>query len=434
MRNSPVTGMSLSLPHNLHHVLCAHRWSPERLRMVQSTALKNLVEHACREVPYYQQLFREHGLKPGHIRTVEDLSRIPSTSKADLLKCDPDALLSRSADRKRLHYDCSSGSSGKPLGVYFDRQYIQNRNLRFLRGLWAAGYRPGKRLMLMTDRGDSKGRPWMNWKQVSVELEAQEMLVALHKFRPQVLYGFGTPLRNLIEFSKASGEVWPADCRVVWTAETLDPCTRRHLESITGSPICDFYGMTEMGLVAWQCKAQQGYHLANESIVSELVPLSQRSEDRQLILTNLTLYAMPLIRYETGDLAELMEAGTCACDSRLPRLRQVQGRVIDTLKFPDGHRISPYTLINRLELVAGLNAFQVIQRREDHVDLTVQVPYDRRSAVDPQIRDILAEVIQPYASFDIHYAQRLDMSRPGKFRCVRSDLLTDSHCDPDSLP
>jgi len=156
-----------SILENYRAVFSGQWWNPERIRRMQERKLVRLVRHAYTTVPYYNKLFDQAGVSPTAVTTLDDLQRLPLTSRRELSQQDPDELISTRFERADLEHDSSSGSSGTPFALYLDKHYVLNRNMRFLRGLMAAGYRPGDRLLLITDRHGGKGKPWLRWEKLS---------------------------------------------------------------------------------------------------------------------------------------------------------------------------------------------------------------------------------------------------------------------------
>ncbi|MBU2479445.1 MAG: phenylacetate--CoA ligase, partial [Gammaproteobacteria bacterium] len=95
---------------------------------MQERKLVRLVQHAYTTVPYYRKLFDQAGISPSTIATLNDLQRIPVSTKQTLIQQDPNELISSRFKRAELQHDSSSGSSGTPFSVYLDKDYVLNRN------------------------------------------------------------------------------------------------------------------------------------------------------------------------------------------------------------------------------------------------------------------------------------------------------------------
>lgn len=409
-----------SILENYRAIFSGQWWPRERIRRLQERKLARLVRHAYATVPFYKRLFDAAGVSPESIASLDDLKRLPLTSKSVLNEYHHGELISSRFRHSALEYDSSSGSSGTPFAVYLDRRYVRNRNMRFLRGLIATGYRPGDRLLLITDRHGGKGKPWMRWEKASPEESPDRLLERVDRFRPAVLYGSGTPLRQLAGAIVDKGYSTGFLKSVVWTAETLDAKTRRLLERAFGAPVFDFYGLTEMGLVAWECPAHSGYHVSDDSVIVEYLPISKPDGPGRMVMTNLNLYSMPLIRYDTGDLGIARPDGRCSCGRGLSRLGRVEGRVVDTIKLPGGEMLSPYSFICRLEIVEGLQRFQIVQYTYDNITVFIKALPEARSRVEQDVRRICQGIVGDRVGVTV---ADLEDGRPqemAKFRAVQS--------------
>ncbi len=335
-------------------------------RTEQETLLLRLCEYAYQHSVYYRELFDNNGLTPTAIRSIDDFAQLPVAAKVALRDAGT-KLRSDDITLGRLTEEKSSGSTGSPFVVAFDRDYLLNRNLRFLRGLWAAGYRWPMPLLLVTGTKERNPSRWMRWHYASIKVSPAESLATYESVRPRVVYGCVTPLRELALALLQHGTSVPAPRSVITTAETLDQNTRQLLQRAFGCEVFDFYGMTEMGLVGWECRAHAGYHLALDSVLVEQVPLGDDSGRCQLIYTNLALRGTPLLRYVSGDIGYGYTTARCDCGSSLPRLQRIEGREVDVITLPDGRRCSPYQFTCELEKLAELRRYKVIQEAADSI-------------------------------------------------------------------
>ncbi len=388
------------------------------IRARQETRLNALVDHAFHHVPYYRALFDSVGLKPGHVRHLDDLYKIPMTSKSMLQRIPPVQRISEKCNIDALVTERTSGSTGQPLTSYFDPHFLSTRNGLFLRALHVAGYRLGQKLLLIT-AGEKPSRPWLRWRYASIESPAEELVSELNNFRPSVLYGCTTPLRLMAEYIQASNDRAHRPQVVISTAETLDIHTRGLLESGFGTDVYDLYGLTEMGLVAWECSAHNGYHLSEDTTIVEFV----RNEDHnasELIMTNLELEAMPLIRFRTGDLATPVKGGECHCGRTLQRIRRIEGRMVDCLRLPDNKVITPYRLTLALENISGLGRYQILQESPDRCVVRIEDDGSDRDGLERTVCQALAPVLGAQVQVAVAFESSIAPSPGRKFRIVEN--------------
>jgi len=326
--------------------------------------LERLVKETARHVPFYRALWTSAGVDIDGLSLPHDLTRLPVIRKSDLLAARVKARLDDRRRRSHLVAETTSGSSGEPLEILLDRLAVRRRQLRFLRALVSVGYRPGERLMLVASRHAAPlGARILGWTYASLK-EGEDALAAEYwRVQPNVLYG---PLSSLLALADRlmSGRRRHHRPRlVVTTAEEVTAAQRATLERAFVSTIADFYGMTELGLVAWRSGLEQPYRLPAANLLLEFLPCAADAELERLIVTDLSGGAMPLVRYETGDLVRR--------DHTLPDapIMRIAGREIDCLHLPGGRRISPYRITTSLEVVEGLDQYEVVQ----HEDLSVEV-------------------------------------------------------------
>lgn len=397
-----------------------NQWrKPEALMAIQNRKLKSLVQTAYHHVGYYRRLFDECGLSPARINSIEDLPRIPITTKADLQAHPESEIINKAYASEKLSSERSSGSTGQPFRVYYDPAYQSIRNLLFLRGLIAAGYRPGHKMQLVTDAG-KKDKPLLRWHYSSILDSPEHLLAELNRTRPDILYGCKTPLVRLAEHIRNSRAEAHTPKRIFSTAELLNPESRSLLEKVFSARVFDFYGSTEMGLVGWECGAGNGYHLSADSVIVEFLPVPGNSGLSRLVMTNLDLNAMPLIRYESGDLGLAGPAERCRCGRWLPKLQRVEGRQNDCLRLKDGRTVSPFQLTCTVEKIPGIRKYQVIQT--DWNDFTIKLKVDERDrpAAGALVEQTLRSVLGSEIRLSLDFVLPIEGQRGRKFRVVES--------------
>ena len=392
----------------------------EAIRNLQEDKLKYLIRYAYQHVPYYQTLFDDIGLKPTDINSLDDLSNIPITTKVDLQSIPPVERISDQFNLDELVAEHSSGSTGQPFTAYFDKHFVITRNNMFLRALRAMGYRPGQKLMLVT-AGHNRTRRWLRWHYASIESPADNLIDQLNKFRPTILYGCTTPLRLMALHAQKSGQKLYQPKTVISTAETLDEDTRILLQETFGATVYDLYGLTEMGLVAWQCPAQEGYHLSEDTTIIEFKQDEHYQSDR-LIMTNLELKAMPLIRYQTGDLSKVIDNVSCSCGRQLQRIERIEGRMIDSIRISSDKSISPYRITLALENITGLGRYQIIQNDIDQFTIRIESNNADRTTMELCIRNALIPILDSNAQFMVRFEDSINPPPGKKFRVIENRI------------
>lgn len=366
--------------------------SPDRRRELRERKLRAVVREAAEHVPLYREAFRTAGLRADDIQSLDDLDRLPVIERATLAGAPVDDRLSRRAARADLSTETSSGSTGRPLTVRLDSRARRSRNLRFLRALRAVGYRPGHRLLLVTERPGTAWRRRLRWTGCPLTAPPEQLATAFAEIRPHVLYGCATPLRLLAEhiLGHASDGLRTSIPRaVVTTAEMLDATTRQRLGQAFGCPVYDLYGLSEVGLVGAEGPGLAGYAVAEAGLFIELIPSPHVPGLARIVVTDLDAVAMPFLRYDTGDLALVDRSGGIV---------RIDGRSVDCLRLPNGRRVSPYAVTHALERVCELRRYRVVQTECDAVQVMGELgnasPELAHRRIETALRPVLGDTVR----------------------------------------
>ncbi|TCK19044.1 phenylacetate-CoA ligase [Thiogranum longum] len=407
--------------------LARSQWlTTEQLHLLRQKKLQELVSHAYTHVPYYHKLFRKAGIHPTDIRTFDDLSHIPVTTKRDLLEAGPGQITSGVFPARKLVAERTTGSTGEPFTVFLDRNWLRVRKALFLRALHTAGWRPGRKLVFVT----AGRKPWhrriMGWHYISFADSPESMREQLNRIRPDVLYGWVTPLRELARYIRDTGKRIHSPQVTITTAETLVAQDRELIGRAFKSRLCEFFGMTEMGIIGWECREAGQMHIAEDTCHAELAPDHDTSGTGRLVMTNLELRATPFIRYETGDLARFGPATACRCGRSLRTLARIDGRLVDCIRLEDGRVISPYQVTLALEPLKGIGRFHVIQENPGKISVELEANQKDADALQSAVRNALIPLTGTGVELGIVLKQTLAMQPGRKFRVVENRCIQQS--------
>ncbi|MHC4696009.1 MAG: phenylacetate--CoA ligase family protein [Planctomycetota bacterium] len=330
----------------------------------------------------------------------------------------------------------TGGSTGEPLTFYYDRRrqaYDQAARMRTHR--WF-GVDVGDRELYLwgspieanhTDALKRLRDALCNERLLSAfNMSAGRMddyLDALERFRPVCLFGYPSTLSLLAEHARLRGrQVSLPRLRAVFvTGEVCYPHHRETIASYFGVPVADGYGTRDAGFIAHECPAGN-VHLTAENVVVEIIadgkPVSA-GETGEIVVTHLDAYAMPFLRYRTGDVGRL-NAGRCACGRGLLLLDVVQGRTTDFIYLPNGDIKHALSIIYPLRAMNGVRQFHVTQH-EDYT-VTVDVVCDdkaarvTREAVVTGVRPVLGDQVD----VRVEMVDRIPAAESGKYRYVVS--------------
>ena len=197
--------------------------------------------------------------------------------------------------------------------------------------------------------------------------------------------------------------------------------TRRDISDKFRAEVIEYYGLTEVGIVSWECSAHRGYHINAESVLVEFIDDEGQvaaGKDGRVCVTSLSRRATPIIRYFTGDVATRSD-DECSCGRGLPLMKNIQGRIVDFLLTVDGRYLSPYVVISRVRGIDGVENFKLTQ--ED--DLSVDVQFRTRSTeADTILRNLQNLCTELFGGVpaDVVLVDEVEGERGPKFRPVES--------------
>jgi len=331
------------------------RWLPGRLRAWQEERLAFVLHRAATRVPYYREQWSERRRR-GDRSPVEILANWPVLEK-ETLRASPGAFVADDRDTRRMVHDHTSGTSGKPLDIWQTRESVR---------AWYALFEARWRRWYGVSRADrwanvggqlvaphlQRTPPFWIWNAPLHQLYMSSYhlapdlipfyLDALTRYRIRYILGYTSSLYALALEALGRGRDDVRMAVAVTNAEPVLPHQREAITAAFGCPVRATYGMTEMVAAAGECEAGR-LHLWPEAGVVEVLDRGEPAPEGSvgdLVCTGLFNADMPLIRYRLGDRGALGAQGVpCTCGRTLPVLREVDGRLDDTLFTADGRRI-----------------------------------------------------------------------------------------------
>jgi phenylacetate-CoA ligase len=362
------TGLSyLRLPFLMRRVRRNRRRKPQALRALQETKLRALVTHSYEHVPYYRRLFHDAGLHPTMIRSVEDLSKIPITTKEDLRQLPSRELTADNIDLHTCLQFTTSGTTGIPLTVYRTREYSQDTMARKLVTDFLCGDRFWYRRAIFTQWTPAQPRFYQRFgifptQNISPFKGVEWQMQQLQTFQPHIIFTLPSHAVVLANAVKEQG-LQHRDLRLIISqGELLDPQTRTMVEAALDTEMFERYGSAEAPRIYAECHAHS-CHIQSDRHFIEVTQQGETlglDEEGDITATDLDNYAMPFLRYNHEDVGILLE-DTCTCRCTYPLMRLTAGRTRDYIQLPNGHLVPANTAYNFLRLIAGIEQFQVIQ-------------------------------------------------------------------------
>jgi phenylacetate-CoA ligase len=368
--------------------------SRDRLRVLQSERLRDAVERAYLNVPFYRQAFDQAGLKPADIRSIEDIGRLPFTVKDDFRRQYPFGLFAVPMERiVRLH--ASSGTTGKPTVVGYTREDIDMWAVCCARMLACGGGTPSDVLQVAYGYGLFTGGLGLHYGGEKLGAAVIPMSGGNTKKQLMLMKDFGTTLlactpSYALQVAEVAAEEG-IDIRSLklkagfFGAEPWTEEMRRQIEDRLHIKALDIYGLSEVigPGVAGECLERKGLHVFEDHFYPEVIdPATGKSlpdgQSGELVFTCLTKQAIPLIRYRTRDISRII-AEPCACGRTFRRIERLSGRTDDMLIIR-GVNVFPSQIESVLMKIEGVepNYLIVVDRTGILADIEVKVEVSER--------------------------------------------------------
>jgi phenylacetate-CoA ligase len=360
----------------------------EELEELQLQRLKTVVEKVYKNVPFYQNKFNQAGITPQDVKSLKDLTKLPTTRKQDLRDNYPFGLFAVPLeDVVRVH--ASSGTTGKPTVVGYTALDIEKWSDLMARDFVMVGVKKGDIFQNAVNYGFFTGGLGVHYGIERMGAMAVPSGVGNTERQLEIMMDFGVTVLHctpsyalyLAETAKAKGVVDKLKLRIgCFGAEPWSDESRKELEDALHIKAYDSYGLSEMmgPGVAFECQEQNGLHIWEDHFLIEILDKNEQpcglGEPGELVITSLTKEAMPLIRYHTGDVTYIMEE-KCTCGRTSRKLHRFLGRADDML-IVRGINVFPSQIEDVLVSIPEIgNYFQVVVDRKKHGldEISIQV-------------------------------------------------------------
>ena len=383
--------------------------------------IDSILKYAVNNVPAYQ------ALKLKELR----LESFPVTQK-EIIKNAAEDFLSTQYSKDSLIAGRTSGSSGAPFRFYWDKDKALSRTAEVIYHNSWLGYRVGD-LHLLNAVGGRKGKIKAmlqneileNPCNISDEWLARQRTLLIDKKIPYYV-AYGSVLDRLSQFCADQGDnpkIYALK-GVISTAEHLSEEASARAESVFGCTVLCRYAMLETGLLAHQCPEEKQYHVNVGNYHIEFLKQdsdtpAQPGEVSRVVVTDLNAMAMPLIRYDTGDLA-VVDNTPCRCGKKGPIIKQLMGRRIDNLINESGKTVSWFSINHAMRTFESFKKYQLIQHRLDLCDVNVIADnHSEEKAIKNAVHSLLGHSVD----VRVHFVDSIEPLSSGKAPYVINKIL-----------
>jgi phenylacetate-CoA ligase len=397
--------------------------------------VRQLLDYACKNVPYYKNVFNEKKILSDQLSGFDDLHRIPVLQKKELLEHEKELI--NPHFRKKLYLRKTGGSTGMTLHFWKEADALAKNDAVMFRCYGWYGI----------DIGDRQARFWgvpviakLRWKEQLKDFILNRIRISafdisresclkqyerIRKFEPAYFYGYTTAIYGFCLHMKNEGiNLNELHLKaVICTAEKMYPHHRNLFSEVFKCPVVDEYGSTENGIIAFQCK-QGNMHIMADHLRVEFLDESDKpvkpGQIGRIVITDLSSFAMPMIRYDIGDRGSPSDR-TCSCGVTLPLMDIMEGRKEDFIRTKEGKLIHAAYLCYTLK-DDSVQEFKMYQTAID----TVKVQIVKSSLFNVDSEKLLESNLRTSLGNEMHilfeYLERIPREKSGKLRYFVSEL------------
>lgn len=419
--------------------------SEDELASIQSRRLRAMLRHCADNVPYYREWLKQAGAEPEDVRCAADLRALPLVDKLTLT-LEPERFAAKGYDAKDGLTLLSSGTSGRRRRLRYDALALFEALAAGRRQRIAlkpfTGRESGYRELIFNREGSAGQQIRRFWESrtfvpprveltrryLSPALPFPDLVQGLNEFKPDVVRGIGSHVGAFFRWVAETGARIHQPRVVVYGADAMPRGDRDTIERELRIPVLSTYQAVEALRIGFQCEVRAGFHVSTDQVIVRIVDASGRDvapgERGELIVSNLTNRANPVINYHLGDIVTSSAKQRCSCGRTLPLLvEEIDGRLDDLIVRNGGTRVHALTILPGLQAVEGVRQVQVVQQEIDTFRL--RVVWDRRAEERPaELVQRISAVLGEDIRVEVEPVEMLAQEASGKVKTVLCELET----------
>jgi phenylacetate-CoA ligase len=404
--------------------------SKEKLEEIQNRKLRNIIEHAYRNVPYYHNLFKTAKITPSDIRKKDDLKKIPITTKEDIRNNYPHKMIAKDVDMQRCRVHYTSGSTGMPTAVPQDETDFLLSLAFFYYAFFECGVKLTDITADMRIFKTPQKKHWfeklgiMRTDKISIDQPVYNIVERLRNIHPDCLYAHPSTISIIMDYINEN-KIEGISPRLVFTqGETLSAHYRRYITETFGVNTNNTYGSAEFWRLAFECNEHRGLHMISNAAIIELIKNKEDAYPEgsgEIVVTGLYNHAMPLIRYSLDDIGIATDE-ECSCGRTYPLIKDIIGRKNDIITLPSGRKIS-WVLINVQLFEIPRITYRVTQLKRDKflVELAKNKWLSKKT-IDEVKKAVVRGCLGEKVNVDVDVVKEIPRDKSDKTRIIISKV------------
>jgi len=425
---------------NYYQELKIHQWdSLEENKKIQRKKLYKLIEYASQNIPYYKRLIKKHHIQFSEDSIFDDIKKFPLLTK-EIIRNNFDQLYKF---RDNTYYrNTSGGSTGEPVIFYQDRNYFAwNTAAKIFFDEWA-----GRRI------GEPKVKLWGSLRDILEDGQGFKGYLRQQLSGVTTLSAYRMSAKNIYKYVQRINNIKPclilaytssidelarsiqkhhlsiySPKAIMTSAGVLYPEVRARIERVFQAPVFNRYGTREVGDIACNCEKNQELHIIPTIHYIEILDNQGKEvkpgETGEIVVTLLTYYTMPLIRYIIEDEGIFSEM-ECSCGRGFPLLKKVEGRIRSMFRNKQGNVIDGGVFIRLFFFRDYIQQYQVVQEAIDYISINL-VLIDKTKLKDldkdfKEINQVIWKVMGNETKIKYNIVDEIKPSASGKYMYIFS--------------
>jgi phenylacetate-CoA ligase len=411
---------------------------------ITNRLLVQLLAHCRRSVPYYAEIMKKVGDDFEH-DPASYLLRLPILTKG-LIRAHIEQLKSQDLGQRKWYFNTSGGSTGEPVKLIQDRDYGDRSNaLQEFYSSWAgAGVGDSIVYIWGSERDILEGslgaelkkliiksllrKTYLNAFRMTPE-KMNEFINILNTRRPKLIIAYVDSIFELARFAEREKIAIRPQSAIITSAGTLTPFMREKIEGVFQCKVFNRYGSREVSDIAGECDAHRGLHVfpwgCYVEVVDEAGNRLPAGTEGNIVVTCLSNFAMPLIRYQIGDRGVLSADSSCPCGRGGQILERILGRNDDIFETKDGTQIEGGYFGFLLYSRPWVWKCQVIQK--DYSSILFRIKQSEYDYEPEELSDIIYKtrvIMGEDCQVDFEFVDDIPTSPSGKYRYILSEINT----------
>jgi len=413
------------------------RLTHDQMRRLQWDKVTHFLDHAYNHVPFYRKRFDDAGLHPSKVREPDDLRRLPVLTRQDL-QTHLEDMVADNFDRASLLRNQTGGSTGNPVIFYETYEFKARLKAILARSRGWAGFADGQKIGIIwgADRDIPTLNPirrfrihhvenqrWLNSYNMT-DKSMEDFAHLLLRWRPRYILAYAAAAYLFAKFLRERGLDRIRPVAIETSAEKLQDYQRELIEDVFRCKVFDCYGSRDVPGVAFECEQHRGLHVLSDNVYVEVLrdgQPAQPGEIGEIIVTKFTCPAMPLIRYQIGDLTRPSKE-VCPCGRPFPLLEEIVGKSNDLLTTPEGKHVHS-AFFNRLFYgLEGIKQIQVYQKTVYDVTISIIAPAGLSDETLERLKDKIVNQMGHGVDVQLKLVDHIPPTATGKHRYMISEV------------